>query len=139
MFFHQKYCKNSSSYQIIMGCVWKLTLSATLSCQNDLYANNGFWIFMPKDRQLHNRNVLAKKLCYNIGNLRKVPRAGRFMKIEINLVHTTCFPPVKLLLRNSNPSRRSLEKRICYSRPSQLDYFSGWDKKRNGKTPKKGV
>ena len=43
LIFQQGYCKNYLSYQNILYCVWKLTLSATTSYKNNRNTINGFW------------------------------------------------------------------------------------------------
>ena len=43
LIFRQGYCKNNLSYQNILYCVWKLTLSATTSYKNNCNTVNGLW------------------------------------------------------------------------------------------------
>ena len=43
LIFRQGYCKNYLSYQNILYCVWKLTLSATTSYKNNCNTINGLW------------------------------------------------------------------------------------------------
>jgi len=43
LIFRQGYCKNYLSYQNILYCVWKLTLSATTSYKNNCNTVNGLW------------------------------------------------------------------------------------------------
>jgi len=53
LIFQQGYYKNYLSYQNILYCVWKLTLSATTSNKNNRKTINGFWDICAK------RSVIA--------------------------------------------------------------------------------